>query len=60
MLDNVTLALRRLRNMNRAQAAIFELFNGMNDAPIFKSLPDTGPCLAVKLFVLTIIDYPLP
>ena len=31
--------------------AIYELFNGMSDAPIFKSLPGTGPCLAPRLLV---------
>jgi transposase len=32
-------------------SAIYELFNGMSDAPIFKSLPGTGPCLAPRLLV---------
>jgi hypothetical protein len=31
--------------------AIYELFNGMSDAYIFKSLPGTGPCLAPRLLV---------
>jgi hypothetical protein len=32
-------------------SAIYELFNGMSDAPIFKSLPGTGPRLAPRLLV---------